>query len=694
LTQEQLAARAGISTDAIAALERGKRRAPRVATVKLLADALGLTESERVAFLETLQAHTEAPGVEVSARTAPHLPISAMSLLTEEPTPLVGRSDELDTIHQRLVVDGVRLLTLTGPAGVGKTRLALATVAHLADHFTDGIVVVDLAPVRDPQQVLGAIARAFGFTDTGSLPLGERIETFLRERSSLLVMLDNFEQVLPAAVQLADLLATCPGLQLLATSRAPLRLRWEQTLRVAPLPVPDMSNALPRVEVLLTIPSVELFVGRARAHRAGFSLTEARAPLVAQLVTQLDGLPLALNLAAARLDALPLATIVRRVEDHLRLFHWDAADMPERQQSLEATLDWSYDLLSTIEQRLFRYLGVFVGYVTSEAIAVIAGVQPAVANTRTKPASDREMAQLRNDEAVDILLSLAEKSLILPRPFDAFGDGDKDEDPDLAFGMLETVREYAWERLDRHHELEAARRAHAYYFLALAEQADPELRRHGQRLWYLRLEREHDNLRAALRWLLDQDSPSDREAGLRLAGALAYFWDMRGFLAEGARWLETALERAPDADARVRTRALLGMGGRILIEQGKLDQSLAALEEAMAAAQQRQDQAAVAEALFELGYRALLAGDIMQSDRRLHESLDAFDRLNDRHGSGNALLILGLLHEIQGNRIEATDEYASALDHLETHGDARQAGTTRTAFASSRRALGDLPTAI
>jgi non-specific serine/threonine protein kinase len=580
-------------------------------------------------------------------------------LLRAQPTSIVGRVGELETIHRRLLADGVRLLTLIGPAGVGKTRLALAAAAQVADHFPDGVVLVDLTPIRDPPLVLCTMAHVLGLADT----LPEQFQASLRERKMLLI-LDNFEQVLPAAAALADLLAGCPGLTLLVTSRVPLHLRWEQVLRVPPLPVPDLSRALPPLDELARVPAVALFVERAQAQWADFTLTEAQAPLVARLAVKLDGLPLALELAAARLGALPLSAIASRLEDRLQLLRWEAPDLPERQRSLHAAVRWSYDLLSDDERLLLRCLGVFVGRVALDAIAAtVAG---------------------ESDEGciLDGMASLAEKSLIMP------AQQNVEDDPEPVFGMLETVREFAWEQLDRQGELAAARQAHAHYFLALAERADPQLRGPDQRAWFLRLEREQDNLRAALRWLLEQDAPAEREGALRLAGALAWFWWLRGYHAEGLRWLEEALRRVPEAGAAVRTQSLLGVG-RILMQRSDYERSQAVLEEALALAQRRQDPAAIAEALTHLGACAVYARDWAKGARLLREALARCEGLGDHYWSGTALYLLGAAALAQGHDAEAAALEAEALDRLEAVGDARVAGTAHFGLAVIMCALGD-----
>jgi predicted ATPase len=421
----------------------------------------------------------------------------AFSFLQSQPTPLLGRTVELEAIEQRLVRDGVRLLSLIGPAGVGKTRLALEACIELEDQFPDGITLVDLAPVREPGWVLPTIAQALGLTDMGTRPLLERLQAYLQEREMLLV-LDNFEQVLPAAEELADLLAAAPGVRLLVTSRVPLRLRWEQMLRIGPLPVPDLDTALP-LDALVQLPSVALFVERARAQRADFIPTEQQAPLLVQLTRQLDGLPLAIELAAANMSVLPLAAIARRFDQRLQTLQWDAQDLPNRQRSLDAAIGWTYDLLTPSEQRLFRHLGVFVRRVSLDAIEAV-------------------MGEGDEEQTLAGTIALAETSLVLPAVAE-------DDDPEPSFGMLETVRQYAYEQLEMGGELEGASRAHAQYFLDLAERAEPELTGRRQNVWYQRLEREHDNLRAALRWLLDR---GHKEEALRLSSALGPFWWIRG----------------------------------------------------------------------------------------------------------------------------------------------------------------------
>ncbi len=707
LTQEQLAAQAGLSTAAITALESGKRRAPRFTTVELLATALGLDAQHRQELVRAARDPNRA-----TARD----PRRPSWRTVAEPTPLVGRVHELDLIVHSLAAGDTRLLTLVGPAGVGKTCLAFAAAARLAEdtdehryRFPDGVTLVDLTPVRDPDLVPGAIARALGLLDVGGRPAMERVTEVLAERRQV-VVLDNVEQVLPAAaLPIADLLVACPRLALLVTSRVPLRIRWEQTLRVAPLPVPDSSVPLPPLDALLAIPSVALFVGRARARHADFVLEEQHAPLLAQLVTQLDGLPLALELAAARLDVLPLPILVRRLTNRLELLASQAPDLPERQRSLEAAVGWSYDLLSEPERRLFRCLGVFAGRVDVDAVAAVVRAVGALGSTTSDL---KAQAVTEDSRTLPHLLSLAENSLLLPppaRPTDATNEltmlEEDDDDPEPVFALLETVREYAQERLDSAGELEAARRAHTHYYLELAERAAPALRGPDQRTWHFRLERENDNLRAALRWSLDQVRPdgteavAEPEAGLRLSGALGYFWYVRGYHSEGRRWLEEALGRASrdrngaGLDSAARTRALIA-AGPLLMVQAEYVRSRFVLTEALALAEQRQDPAAIAEATTYLGHATVVAGDGSQGTRLLQEAVRRWEALGDPHGLGETLFYLGYAADVVVDAPVAAAHYTAALGHLGDAGNAQHAGFVHSYLSVLEWRRGNLSSAI
>jgi non-specific serine/threonine protein kinase len=553
------------------------------------------------------------------------------------------------------------LLSLIGPAGVGKTRLALEARQRLTDHFRDGITVVDLAPVRSPGLVLPAVALALGLIESGPRPLLERVLEYVRERETLL-LLDNVEQVLPAGRMLPELLVAAPGLQLLVTSRVPLRLRWERTLRVGPLEVPDPERPVP-FDALLQVPSVALFVERAQAQRASFTPTEQLAPLLVKVTRQLDGLPLAIELAAANMQALSLGTIVHRLGRQLESLQWDAQDLPDRQRSLHAAIGWSYDLLGEDEQRLFRHLGVFVHRVSLNAIGAV----------------------LESDEGRTLagMTSLAEKSLVLPAQAE-------DDDPEPSFGMLETVRQYACEQLDLNGELEGAHRAHARYFLDLAERANPELRRRDQLAWFQRLEAEHDNLRTALRWLLDHREDA---LALRMGAALGDFWDWRGYQAEGWRWFGEILTLPPETDP-----ALFGkvqrLAGACLLWLGDLDQSKRLLGEALAVARRNQDGNATLEALFFQGMHALMSGEMTRCRLLIQEEVELAEELQDGLYLALGLNGLAYLAFREGDGREAAALASAALARLQADNNLVSATTVHFYLAWLLYELGEIDRAV
>ena len=450
--------------------------------------------------------------------------------LPAPPTPLVGRSDEIAAVATLLRDQGVRLVSLTGPGGVGKTRLALAVAAGFGPDFADGSAFVDLSPVRDPALVPAALAAALGVREAGDATLADRLGTLLVDRRLLLV-LDNFEQVLDAAPLVARLLAACPGLRVLATSREPLRLSAEQVFPVAPLPVPEPGN-LDTPGNLAANPAVELFARRARAADPSFALSDGNAGSVAAIVRRLDGLPLAIELAAARARVLPPHALLPRLDASLRVLTCGARDLPARQRTIRDAIAWSHDLLPEAERAVFRRLATFVGGFDLEAAE-------AVVPTGGGPGID----------PLDAVTSLADKGLL-------HHVGGAEEDP--RFFMLETVREFAFEQLATAGEAEAARNHHAAHFVALAARAEPRLTGPDQVAWLDRLDAEVPNLRAAL----DHLGASGRiDEGLRLATALKWFWHRRGRFAEGFGRLAALLDDpAGSGDPEIRAAALAAAG--------------------------------------------------------------------------------------------------------------------------------------
>ncbi|HZQ36629.1 MAG TPA: helix-turn-helix domain-containing protein [Dehalococcoidia bacterium] len=521
LTQESLAERAQISVRAISDLERGVRRLPYRHTVNALADALSLSSANRAEFASAAQRPRrpvllrtrmdEAVTTAAKARLGSALPDSLPVPLTR----LIGREDDIAAVQALL--QHTRVLTLTGPGGTGKTRLALAVAASVRQQFIDGVCFVDLSSLRDPALVLSSIAVALGEHEDGR-PLRTVLPRVLRERH-LLILLDNFEQLVAGAAEVAALLAACPGLKVLATSRAPLRIQGEQEYPVRPLPLPDDDEAFGRRP---SGPALTLFAERARAVRPDLMFTPEHTAACATICRQLDGLPLAIELAAARVKLLPPAALLARLDRRMPLLVDGTRDAPARQRTLRDTLAWSYDLLTPAEQALFRRLAVFAGGWTLEAAERVCGYD-------THPA-----------EVFERLSTLVSQSLVVEN---AGPDGEP------RFRMLETVREFACELLDASDEAPNLRRRHAEYILTLAARARPALRSAGRRPWDERLAAERENMRAALDWTVVHEP----ELGLCLVSDLQ-LWIYRFMVAEGRRRVE-ALLVAPGVDPRSAGRA-------------------------------------------------------------------------------------------------------------------------------------------
>src|SRR5919107_2062652 len=536
--------------------------------------------------------------------------------LPAQPTPLVGRERELKEVCDLLPGQGVRLLTLTGPGGIGKTRLGLQVAAELLDEFEDGVFFVALAPTTDPSLVASAIAEPLGVVEAGDQPLEEGLKDYLR-RKELLLLLDNFEQVLAGAPLVGELLSACPELKVLATSRSVLRVYGEQEYLVPPLELPSPGR-LPAIDSLSQYEAVRLFIERAKAARPDFSVTDENAPAVAEICTRLDGLPLAIELAAARIKLLPPKAMLERLGSRLKLLSGGSRDLPERQRTLRGAIEWSYTLLEESERVLFARLAVFSGGRTLEAIEAVCGA--------------------KGDLPVDALegvSSLLDKSLLRQE------EGPEGEP---RFVMLETIHEYARERLKASGEAEETRRLHAEYFLALAEGSEPELSEADQLACLERLEAEHDNMRAALSWSLEKEP----EAALRLAGALARFWEMRARFLEGSAWLEAALLQSDRADSATRAK-LLSEAGTFAFYRTDFDHAIELHGEALELYRQVGDDNGVAFALLCLGAQHMEKGDHERAAPFLEEALALSRRIGDKRNTAGTLHNLGEVERQRGN---------------------------------------------
>jgi predicted ATPase/DNA-binding CsgD family transcriptional regulator len=606
--------------------------------------------------------------------------IAAASTLPVPLTPLVGRESEITTVSDLLRQAGVRLVTLTGTGGVGKTRIAIEVAAEVGAGFPDGVVFVKLAPITYPNLVAPEIAHALGLRDSGGAPIESRLTALLRQRQILLV-LDNFEQVVEAAPIVTKLLSASTGTKILTTSRMRLRISGEHERVVMPLELTD-PLASPVQQAEMPGAAMRLFVERAKAVENDFELTPENASMIAKVCRRLDGVPLAIELAAAWVKVLPPAALLERLENRQLLLSGGPRDLPERQQTMRATLTWSYDLLSAQEQLVFRRLGVFACAFTAEAAESI--------------------LESMDDSETDILTSIAalvEKSLISRK------DGPTG---DPRFGMLETVRDFAFEQLIVSGERDELSRRHAAWFLGLAEQTLPMLRSRGPgfpRILEL-LEEEHPNFRAALDWSLATES--EAETALALAGALARFWILRGYVDEGSQWLDRTLAACGDSAVtpKVRIQGLIGAGvfahfaqfhrddaraiglldeaARIAADIGdSVSQGLAALlqgivhsnsgrfveaqpllSEALALIEGTKERFEEATGHFYLGLAALGEGDYKRAHACLDTSLSICRRNDDWWGAVRALSALALVAIEQSDTATAVEYSRESLDCL------------------------------
>jgi predicted ATPase/DNA-binding CsgD family transcriptional regulator len=662
LTQEELAERARISLRAIGDLERGARRTPHKDTVRLLAEALHLSNDDETLLFETVRASRRGAGAPSPSMQAAALPKGFPVTLT----PLVGREREEAAIAHMLRQEDVRLLTLTGTAGIGKTRLATQTALDHCDCFAN-VVFVSLAAISEHSLVLPVIAQALGLHEQADQPVIDQLSAFLFRRELLLV-LDNFEQVAQAGPDMAQLLAACPQVKALVTSRVALRVRGEQEFPVPPLDTPDLGH-LPVLEDLTRYAAVTLFVQRARAVKPTFAVTPALASVIAAICARLDGIPLALELAAARIKALTPQNVLARLDKSLALLTQGATDLPERQQTMRRAITWSYELLDVPEQRLFRRLAVFASGWTLEAAEAICGENDAEATL-----------------ILDRLTTLVNSSLVVQ---ETCADGEP------RFRLLELIREYALERLIAQDELPALQLRHADYYLALAEKAATEMHGPNQRFWLARLAQEHSNLRAALNWARETDSV---ECGLRLGNALCWFWRVQGHAREGRAWLEQflSLSGSPlsDGDRTLRADALQSTGFLTWV-QGEHEAAMVLLAESLDLyrAQMSTNLPGIARVLNTQGIIADERGDYLGAVALYEESLALWRKLGDVTMIGAVLTNLAIVESRQERYAQAILLFEEGLALHRAAQDRHSIALALCNLGEAMRMEGDLATA-
>ena len=556
----------------------------------------------------------------------PRTPDARPSNLPPQLTSFVGREEQIVEVERLL--DHTRLLTLTGPGGSGKSRLALRVAAELLTRYQDGSCFVDLSPVTDPALVPAAVANALGIPEAANRPILEEVKDHLRHRE-LLQVVDNFEQVAEAGPVIEELLTAAPKLRTMVTSRVVLSLRGEQEYAVPPLDVPDPERLPPDLSTLSAVEAVRLFSERARAASPRFTLTEQNAPAVAEITARLDGLPLAIELAATRTKVLTPEEMLARLKRRLSILTSGSPSLPKRQRTLRATIAWSYDLLDPVERRLFARLSVFTGGWTFESAEAVC---------------DPEGLGL---DALDGLTSLVDKSLI--RRTEPAGHPSR-------FSMLETIREFGQEQLAANGDLELVLRRHAEHFLGLAVEAEPHLTAEGQAAWLDRCDQEHANVRAALRWAIEMGEAGRAQAA---AGALWRFWQQRGHLAEGRRWLEEILAMpSGQAPTAARAKALAAAGG--IAWWSDRGASHAFYDEALAIERELGDPARLAEALYNDAFAVAAEHDLTSAARLLDESLDLFRRVGDQPGVAKVLVMQVIPDAMAG----AWDRVATRIEEV------------------------------
>ncbi len=636
LTQAQLGQQIGYASETVRKVESDELR-PSRQMAERLAEALNIAPDEQERFIRFARDEKTADLAPLPMPTLvvqlPPVPVSERSHSLPLPRdPLIGREWELTTVQNLLLRATVGLVTLTGPGGVGKTRLALEIAAKLQEHFSDGVYFISLAAIEDPALVLSSLAQTLGVWEGQGTPLRQRVESYLRDKQTLLV-LDNFEQVMGASSLVSELLQAAPRLKVLITSRSLLRLRAEFHFAVPPLTLPDLAqhDGEPRGAAF------HLFMARAQAVDPLFALDSDNAAAIAEICHRLDGLPLAIELAAARVRLLPPASLLKRLDSQLGVLTGGVRDAPMRHQTMRATLGWSYTLLDQAEKQLLGRLAVFAGSCTLEAAEAVCNGDGALPDL---------LMQIE---------SLCDQSLVQR----AKGTSDEPR-----FIMLRVIREYALERLQESGEAASVRRLFATTFLALAEEAETKLTGAEQYVWLDRLAREYDNLRAALEAAM---TLNDVEVALRLGGALWRFWEIRGYLGEGRLWLERVLAKTTTR-TRGRARALAG-AGRLAVGQADYVRARLYHEESLSIHRELEEKQGIAFSLINLGNAVYSQGDYETARILEVDGLAIYREIEDRWGIAFALNSLGNAAFNQGNYEQARLLQTESLSRFREIGD-------------------------
>ena len=634
LSREQLAVRAACSAPMIRRIEEGVRR-PSLEMARALAAALQVPETEVPAFIEFARhgvRREEEVMVAAGGVLSPPPRHTAPSNLPAWRTSFVGRADEVAAVQDLLARAEVRLVTLLGAPGIGKSRLGLQVASRVRDQFPDGIFSVALFSLTEPIQVAPAIARALDLKEASGRPIVELLQDYLQHKK-LLLLLDNFEHVAAANTLVSSLIDTCPDLKLLVTSRTALYIYGECQFPVPPLGIPD-ADAPVALDALMHCEAVSLFAQRAQAIRPLFLLTAQTTPVVAEICRQLDGLPLAIELAAARIKLWTPSEILGRLTHRLALLTAGPSDLPARQRTLRAAIEWSYDLLDPADRQLFRRLAVFMRGATLEAITAV--------------------CYLPGDPAVDPasgVASLLDKSLL---------NSELQPDGTTRYWMLWTIRDYGLARLSEAGEEDAIRRQHAIYYLELAETAEPYLRSARRDPWLGRLDLELSNLRGALTWCLA--APERADWGLQLAGALHWFWYFRGYLTEGLTWLEQSLELSGIGRTAPAYAKALDAAGRLALLHGTYGRVLERLEESVRIWRAVGPSSGLAYSLMTLGIAIIYRTRDPDAggQQLISEAIAWFQQAQDRWGLANALDLMGDATYLLNHPEQQTVDYKAA----------------------------------